>query len=130
MNKIPSKPCHFTCRFDSMCCTVHIVVNCEVGPCRTRPRSGYATEAECARDIHSWGEPERAPHDQSNGDRVCLSVHLSVCPSVHRMFTFRIYVCSNLTQMCNISLVQRACYSASTIVRVQFTERGQATAKT
>ena len=22
----------------------------------------------------NWGEPERAPHDQSNGDRVCLCV--------------------------------------------------------
>ena len=48
--------------------------------------------------IYNWGEPERAPHDQSNGDRVCLCVH--------RTFTFRIYACSNLTQMCNISLVQ------------------------
>ena len=75
---------------------------------------------------NNWGEPERAPHDQLNGDRVCLSI----CPSVHRTFTFRIYACSNLTQMCNISLVQSACYSASAIVRVQFTERSQATVKT
>ena len=56
--------------------------------------------------VTNWGEPERAPHDQSNGDRVCLSVCLSVCVCVHRTFTFRIYACSNLTQMCNISLVQ------------------------
>ena len=56
--------------------------------------------------VTSWGEPERAPHDQSNGDRVCLSVCLCVCVCVHRTFTFRIYACSNLTQMCNISLVQ------------------------
>ena len=51
---------------------------------------------------------ELAPHDQSNGDRVCLSVCLSVCVCVcvHRTFTFRIYARSNLTQMCNISLVQ------------------------
>ena len=33
---------------------------------------------------HYWGEPERAPHDQSNGDRVCLSVCLSVCVSIVR----------------------------------------------
>ena len=63
--------------------------------------------------VDYWGEPERAPHDQSNGDRVCLSVCVSVCLCVHRTFTFRIYACSNLTQMCNISLVQSACYSAS-----------------
>ena len=66
--------------------------------------------------VTSWGEPERAPHDQSNGDRVCPSVHLSV----QRTFTFRIYACSNLTQVCNISLVQSLCYSASAIVRVQY----------
>ena len=31
--------------------------------------------------IYNWGEPERAPHDQSNGDRVCPSVHLSIVRS-------------------------------------------------
>ena len=45
---------------------------------------------------------------------VCPSVRLSICPSVQRTFTFRIYACSNLTQVCNISLVQS---SASAIVR-------------
>ena len=34
----------------------------------------------CARALrNNWGEPERAPHDQSNGDRVCVCV--CVCPS-------------------------------------------------
>ena len=57
----------------------------------------------------NWCEPEQAPHDQSNSDLVCVSV----CPSV-RTFTFRIYACSNLTQICNISLVQSDSTSTST----------------
>ena len=38
---------------------------------------------QIAKFVHAnnWGEPERAPHDQSNGDRVCLSVCLSICPT-------------------------------------------------
>ena len=51
----------------------------------------------------SWGEPHM----------ISQTVIVSVCPSVQRTFTFRIYACSNLTQVCNISLVQSACYSAS-----------------
>ena len=70
-----------------------------------RPAHVSTSVVEISRDDY-WGEPERAPHDQSNGDRVCLSVCLSVCVCVHRTFTFRIYARSNLTQMCNISLVQ------------------------
>ena len=54
---------------------------------------------------------------------ISRTVIVSVCPSVQRTFTFRIYACSNLTQVCNISLVQSACYSAialAPIVRVQY----------
>ena len=64
----------------------------------------------------------------------------TVIASVQRTFTFRIiilYACSNLTQMCNISLVQSAYRmlaleidSTSVYSTCRFTERGQATAKT
>ena len=37
---------------------------------------------------------------------ISQTVIVSVCLSVHRTFTFRIYARSNLTQMCNISLMQ------------------------
>ena len=38
----------------------------------------------------------------------------TLCLSVQRTFTFRIYACSNLTQVCNISLVQSAASADST----------------
>ena len=49
-------------------------------------------------EIHHWGEPERAPHDQSNGDRVCLSVCVCVCVSIVRSHSvYRVnYRCSDI----------------------------------
>ena len=60
--------------------------------------------------LHVIGASLSEPHmiSQTVIVSVCLSVCLCVCVCVHRTFTFRIilYACSNLTQMCNISLVQ------------------------
>ena len=42
-----------------------------------------------------WGEPERAPHGQSNGDDVCRFVHSFLVRTV----TFRIYAYSNLPHL-------------------------------
>ena len=46
------------------------------------------------------------PHMISQTVIVSVCVCVCVCVCVHRTFTFRIYARSNLTQMCNISLVQ------------------------
>ena len=40
-------------------------------------------------NYNNWGEPERAPHDQFNGDSVCLSMYVHI--------PYIIYACSNST---------------------------------